>query len=49
MPPDHKWFARMLMATVVVDALDRLHLDYPRFDPVDLRRIRRLRKALLAS
>ena len=31
-PADHKWFARMLMAIVIVDVLDHLHLDYPKLD-----------------
>jgi PPK2 family polyphosphate:nucleotide phosphotransferase len=45
-PADHKWFARMLMAIVIVDVLERLHLDYPK---LELRQIDRMRKALHAS
>ena len=45
-PADHKWFARMLMAIVIVDVLDRLHLDYPKLDRLGARQIERMRKAL---
>jgi PPK2 family polyphosphate:nucleotide phosphotransferase len=48
-PADHKWFARMLMATVIVDVLDRLHLDFPKLDRAGLRQIQRMRKALQAG
>jgi polyphosphate kinase 2 (PPK2 family) len=45
-PADHKWFARMLMAIVIVDVLDRLHLDYPKLDRAGARQLERMRKAL---
>jgi PPK2 family polyphosphate:nucleotide phosphotransferase len=48
-PSDHKWFARMLIAMVIVDVLDRLHVDFPKLDRADLRRIERIRKALEAD
>jgi hypothetical protein len=31
-PADHKWFARMQMAIVIVDVLERPHLDFPKLD-----------------
>jgi PPK2 family polyphosphate:nucleotide phosphotransferase len=45
-PADHKWFARMLMAIVIVDVLHRLHLDYPKLDRAGARQLERMRKAL---
>jgi PPK2 family polyphosphate:nucleotide phosphotransferase len=45
-PADHKWFARMLVAIVIVDVLDRLHLDYPKPDRAGARQLERMRKAL---
>lgn len=45
-PADHKWFARMLMAIVIVGVLDRLHLDYPKLDRAGTRQIECMRKAL---
>jgi PPK2 family polyphosphate:nucleotide phosphotransferase len=49
LPADHKWFVRMLMAMAIVDALERLHVDFPRPDRARLREIQRMRRALLAS
>lgn len=48
-PADHKWFARMLIATVIVDVLDRLHLDFPKLDRAGQRQIQRMRDALRAG
>jgi len=45
-PADHKWFARTLMAIVIVDVLDRLHLDFPKLDRAGMRQLQRMRKAL---
>jgi PPK2 family polyphosphate:nucleotide phosphotransferase len=45
-PADHKWFARALMAIVIVDVLDRLHLDFPKLDRAGKRQLQRMRKAL---
>jgi PPK2 family polyphosphate:nucleotide phosphotransferase len=48
-PADHKWFARMVMATVMVDVLDRMQLNYPKIDRTGLREMRRLRAKLAAD
>jgi PPK2 family polyphosphate:nucleotide phosphotransferase len=48
-PADNKWFARLVIACVVVDVLDRLDLQYPRFGRDALREMKRLRKALAAE
>ena len=31
-PADHKWFTRLVVASAVIDALDDMDLDYPKFD-----------------
>jgi polyphosphate kinase 2 (PPK2 family) len=48
-PADHKWFARLVVATVVVDVLDRLDLKYPTFDAAALGKMKQIRKALKAD
>jgi len=44
-PADHKWFTRLAVAAVVVDALERLDLRFPKVDGrqrAELRAARRL-------
>jgi polyphosphate kinase 2 PPK2 len=44
-PADHKWFTRLVVAEAVVDALEGLHLRFPKVDGrqrADLRVARRL-------
>ena len=48
-PADNKWFARLVMSTVIVDVLDRLDLEYPKFNGRALRGMKRMRKALEAE
>ena len=48
-PADHKWFARLVVATVLVDVLDRLDLKFPTFDDAALRKMKQIRKALKAD
>ena len=48
-PADHKWFARLLVAGAIVDALERLNLSSPEISPPVLREMRKVRKALLAE
>ena len=48
-PADNKWFARLVMSTVIVDVLDRLDLEFPKFDKPALRGMKRMRKALEAE
>jgi PPK2 family polyphosphate:nucleotide phosphotransferase len=48
-PADHKWFARLLVARVMVDALDRLGLAVPQVEGPALEELERVRKALLAQ
>jgi PPK2 family polyphosphate:nucleotide phosphotransferase len=46
-PADHKWFARVVMGSAIVSALETLHLRFPRVDKASLEEFKRVRKALL--
>jgi PPK2 family polyphosphate:nucleotide phosphotransferase len=48
-PGDHKWFARLVITTVMVETLERLDLEYPKADRAALREMQRIRKALEAE
>jgi PPK2 family polyphosphate:nucleotide phosphotransferase len=48
-PADHKWFARLVVAAAVVEALGRLDLDFPRIEGRSLKELRKVRKALEAE
>jgi PPK2 family polyphosphate:nucleotide phosphotransferase len=45
-PADNKWFARLVMSTVIVKELEELDLKYPEFDGDALRRMKRMRRVL---
>jgi PPK2 family polyphosphate:nucleotide phosphotransferase len=45
-PADHKWFAHLVVAGAVVDALERLDLSFPPLDPTRRNELRRARTAL---
>jgi PPK2 family polyphosphate:nucleotide phosphotransferase len=45
-PADNKWFARLLVAATVVDALEQLDLAYPRVDDAQKRELAAARRAL---
>jgi len=45
-PADHKWFARMVIGSVIVSALEDLNLRYPRVDPASKAEFAKARKAL---
>ena len=49
MPADHKWFARLVVATAIVDAIERLDLSYPEVDDTKLKALAAARKALAAE
>jgi PPK2 family polyphosphate:nucleotide phosphotransferase len=49
LPADHKWFVHMVMARAIVDALERLHVDFPKPDRARLRELQRMRRVLQAS
>ncbi|MFO1486912.1 MAG: polyphosphate kinase 2 family protein [Verrucomicrobiota bacterium] len=46
-PADHKWFTRLVVASVVVDTLDSLKLGYPKVDAARKRELAAARAALL--
>jgi PPK2 family polyphosphate:nucleotide phosphotransferase len=45
-PADHKWFTRLVVAEVVVDALESLKLAYPKVDAAKRRELARIRGKL---
>ena len=45
-PADHKWFARVVIGSAIVSALEGLNLHFPRADKASLQEFERVRKAL---
>ncbi|MEA2884015.1 MAG: hypothetical protein QOH32_3271 [Bradyrhizobium sp.] len=45
-PADHKWFARVVISSTIVTALDRLDLHYPKVNAATLQEFRKVREAL---
>jgi PPK2 family polyphosphate:nucleotide phosphotransferase len=45
-PADHKWFARVVIGSVIVSALDALNLRFPRVDKASQEEFAKVRKAL---
>jgi PPK2 family polyphosphate:nucleotide phosphotransferase len=45
-PADHKWFARVVIGSTIVSALDRLDLKFPKADPASLQEFKQVRQAL---
>lgn len=48
-PADHKWFARVVIGSAIVSALDRLDLHFPKVDKADRSEFKQVREALLAE
>jgi len=48
-PADHKWFARVVIGSTIVSALEKLDLKFPRVDEASLKEFKQVRKALLAE
>jgi PPK2 family polyphosphate:nucleotide phosphotransferase len=46
-PADHKWFARVVIGSTIVRALDALNLRFPRVDKASLEEFKQVREALL--
>jgi PPK2 family polyphosphate:nucleotide phosphotransferase len=46
-PADHKWFARVVIGSTIVSALDKLDLKFPKVDKGSLEEFKLVRKALL--
>jgi PPK2 family polyphosphate:nucleotide phosphotransferase len=45
-PADHKWFARVVIGSAIVSALESLDLHFPRADKASLREFKKVREAL---
>ena len=48
-PADNKWFARLVVADALVDAMEGLKLEFPKVEGAALRELMKARKALLAE
>ncbi len=48
-PADRKWFARLVVAETIIEALDRLKLDFPSVDPARRQEVKAARAALEAE
>jgi PPK2 family polyphosphate:nucleotide phosphotransferase len=48
-PADHKWFAQIVVADVIVNALQELKLSYPKLSAEDRRTLKRARRQLARS
>jgi PPK2 family polyphosphate:nucleotide phosphotransferase len=48
-PADNKWFARLVVAAGIVDAMERLKLQFPKVGRAQLEEMPRIRKALEAG
>jgi PPK2 family polyphosphate:nucleotide phosphotransferase len=46
-PADHKWFARVVIGSTIVSALDKLDLHFPKVDKADLSEFKQVQQALL--
>jgi PPK2 family polyphosphate:nucleotide phosphotransferase len=48
-PADNKWFTRLVVSMVLVDALESLDLSYPKVDPAKRRELEAAKKLLLSK
>jgi PPK2 family polyphosphate:nucleotide phosphotransferase len=48
-PADHRWFARLVAAAVIVETLESLNLEYPRLDAARRKEVAVARAALLRT
>ena len=48
-PADHKWFARLVVAAAVIEALERLDLRFPKVGAATLKEMRQMQAALAAE
>lgn len=48
-PADHKWFARVVISSTIVSALEKLDLHFPKIDKAELPEYERVRVALEAE
>ena len=45
-PADNKWFTRLVVAAAIVEAVEELHLTYPRVSPQQMKELRAMRTVL---
>lgn len=45
-PADNKWFSRLLVSAAIVEAMEKLNLDYPRLDAAKKKELQAIRAAL---
>jgi PPK2 family polyphosphate:nucleotide phosphotransferase len=48
-PADHKWFARLVVAAAMIEALETLDLEYPKVEGKVLEELQQVRAALVAE
>ena len=48
-PADYKWFARVVIGSTIVSAMDKLDLHFPRVDSAERSEFKQVREALLAE
>ena len=48
-PADNKWFARLVIAEAMVDAMEKLNLEFPKVEGSALKEMERVRGALMAE
>jgi PPK2 family polyphosphate:nucleotide phosphotransferase len=48
-PSDHKWFARLVVAGAMIEALEGLKLEYPKIEGAALDELQRVRETLLSE
>ncbi|HEX6976088.1 MAG TPA: hypothetical protein VF147_16890, partial [Vicinamibacterales bacterium] len=48
-PADRKWFARLVVAAAIVDALETLHLEFPAVDEAKKKELAAARRALMSE
>ena len=48
-PADHKWFARVVIGSAIVSALEKLDLHFPKVNKADRSEFKQVREALLAE
>ena len=48
-PADHKWFTRVTIAELIIEAIEALHLEFPKPSKAQLEELARARKRLIAE
>jgi PPK2 family polyphosphate:nucleotide phosphotransferase len=48
-PADHKWYSRLVVSRIIIEALEGLNLQFPEVDPAHRRELGKIRQALEAE